>query len=288
MSHLPLRLPPGADLRRSLEGRASGAGLSAFVVAGIGSLSDVALRLAAEQRTTQREGPYEIISLSGTLSANGAHLHMSVANREGQVVGGHVCYGNIIRTTAEILLVVVEGWELSRALDPTTGFQELQVAKYSRRLAAKASSVNLEYLPVENECPPFEAWKSMWLDYLGKQAEALDQKQHRLTYARLISPDFNLFGIVARGAEPVGFAHFYFHPSTFHAREDCCLQDLYVHPGARGSGVGRALVEQVARVARARDAPVLHWKTRESNLAARSMYSRFAQRSEFVSFRLPL
>ena len=137
MSHLPLRLQPGADLRRSLEGQASaGAGLSAFVVAGIGSLSEVSLRLAAEQRTTQLAGPYEIISLSGTLSANGAHLHMSVANREGHVMGGHVCYGNTIRTTAEILLVVVEGWQLSRAVDPTTGFQELQV----RCLAAKASS----------------------------------------------------------------------------------------------------------------------------------------------------
>ena len=131
VSHLPIRLQPGADLRRSLEEQAAaGSGLSAFVVAGIGSLTNATIRLAAEQEEAQLSGPFEIISLSGTLSASGAHLHMSVANKEGQVVGGHVCYGNIIRTTAEVLLVVLEGWHLSRAPDPTTGYQELQVKRF--------------------------------------------------------------------------------------------------------------------------------------------------------------
>lgn len=148
--------------------------------------------------------------------------------------------------------------------------------------------MSIEIFPIGIERLPFEAWKTMWLDYLGKQAEALHPEQHQLTYSRSINPDFNLLGVVAGSAEPVGFAHFYFHPSTFHANEDCCLQDLYVRPSARGRGLGRALVEQVATVARTRGAPVLHWRTRESNVAAQSMYARFAQRSEFVSFRLPL
>jgi GNAT superfamily N-acetyltransferase len=148
--------------------------------------------------------------------------------------------------------------------------------------------VSIDISPIETERLSFTAWKIMWLDYLGKQAEALGADQHQITYSRLVNSDFNLFGVVAGGAEPIGFAHFYFHPSTFHANEDCCLQDLYAHPSARGRGLGRALVEQVATVARTRGAPILHWKTRESNVTARSMYARFAQRSEYVSFRLPL
>jgi uncharacterized protein len=129
-SYLPLRLPPGADLRRSLEQQANAAlAGSAFVVAGIGSLSGAVIRLAAADQETYLTGPFELISLSGTLASNGAHLHMSVANAAGQVFGGHVCYGNIIRTTAELLLVAVEGWSLSRALDPNTGYQELQVKR---------------------------------------------------------------------------------------------------------------------------------------------------------------
>ena len=83
--------------------------------------------------------------------------------------------------------------------------------------------MTIEINPIEIGRPPFAAWKAMWLDYLGKQAEAVGLEQHHITYSRLVDPDFNLFGVVACGAEPIGFAHFYFHPSTFHAHEDCCL-----------------------------------------------------------------
>lgn len=128
MSYLPIRLEPGADLRRALEQKAGELpNHSAFVVAGIGSFSSVSIRLAAADQETRLSGPFELISLSGTLSANGAHLHMVIASESGQVMGGHVGYGNVIRTTAEVLLVSPEGWALSRAHDPATGYPELQV-----------------------------------------------------------------------------------------------------------------------------------------------------------------
>lgn len=128
MSYLPIRLEPGADLRRALEQKAGELpNQSAFVVAGIGSLSSISIRLAAAEQETRLSGPFELISLSGTLSANGAHLHMVIASESGQVMGGHVGYGNLIRTTAELLLVTLESWSLSRTHDAVTGYQELQV-----------------------------------------------------------------------------------------------------------------------------------------------------------------
>ena len=128
MNYFPIRLAPGVDLRRALEEKASQLPTkSAFVVAGIGSLSAVSIRFAAAEQETMFSGPFELLSLSGTLSASGAHLHMSVANESGQVLGGHVGYGNVVRTTAEVLLVSLEGWSLTRAHDPTSGYQELQV-----------------------------------------------------------------------------------------------------------------------------------------------------------------
>ncbi|WP_128003591.1 PPC domain-containing DNA-binding protein [Piscinibacter defluvii] len=128
MSYLPIRLAPGVDLRRALEEKASQLPTkSAFVFAGIGSLSAVSIRFAAAERETLLSGSFELVTLSGTLSAAGAHLHMSVSSESGQVVGGHVGYGNVVRTTAEVLLVSLEGWSLTRARDPATGYQELQV-----------------------------------------------------------------------------------------------------------------------------------------------------------------
>ena len=128
MRCLPLRLEPGSDLRASLEAVASVAGpTSAFVIAGIGSLVNAKLRLAGAESETLVHGDVELLSLSGTITPDGAHLHMAVANSSGQVVGGHVCYGNIVRTTAEVLLMELGEWRLGREQDTQTGFKELVV-----------------------------------------------------------------------------------------------------------------------------------------------------------------
>jgi predicted DNA-binding protein with PD1-like motif len=128
MNRLPMRLPPGVDLRRALEDATKAEGAeSAFVLAGIGSLSNPRLRFAGASSETTLQGAFEILSLSGTLSGNGAHLHMAVSDREGRVYGGHVGYGNEVRTTVEVLLECLPGWRLSRELDPHTGFLELVV-----------------------------------------------------------------------------------------------------------------------------------------------------------------
>jgi predicted DNA-binding protein with PD1-like motif len=127
VSYLPLRLPPGEDLRRALEATATAAGSGSFVVSGIGSLWHPRLRFAAAEAETQLEGPFEILSLSGSITPEGAHLHIAVADGQGQVVGGHLCHGSRVRTTAEILLACPDGWQLSRLDDATTGYQELHV-----------------------------------------------------------------------------------------------------------------------------------------------------------------
>ncbi len=125
---IPLRLHPGDDLRLKLEAMAHDIG-SAFVVCGVGSLDGVRIRLADERDELHLEGPFELLTLSGSISAGGAHLHMSVADATGRVIGGHVCRGNIVRTTAELLLATVTGWTLGRAHDSATGYDELVVVR---------------------------------------------------------------------------------------------------------------------------------------------------------------
>lgn len=129
----PLRLPPGADLRAELEALARQRGEGAFVLSGIGSLGDGQLRLAGRDATTTIPGPLEILTLAGSLTPAGAHLHLSVADAQGRVVGGHAAYGNIVRTTAELLLAFVPGWTLTRALDPATGYPELVARREAGR-----------------------------------------------------------------------------------------------------------------------------------------------------------
>ena len=66
---------------------------------------------------------------SVSLEAERAHLHMSVADEKGHVFGGHVGYDCMVRTTAEVLLVLLPEWSFTRERDPMTGFAELVIRK---------------------------------------------------------------------------------------------------------------------------------------------------------------
>jgi len=129
MQAMPLRISPGEDLRRALEDATAAHGCSAaFVASGIGSLRCARLRLAAATGAHALDEDLEILTLAGTISGNGSHLHISVADAQGQVSGGHVSYGCIVRTTAEVLLLLLlPEWSFSREPDPATGFAELVV-----------------------------------------------------------------------------------------------------------------------------------------------------------------
>lgn len=128
MNSLPLRLLPNSDLQRTLEATLRERALpAAFVLGGIGSLSQARLRLAGRKEPDVLNGDLEILTLAGSISGDGAHLHMSVADATGRVVGGHVAYECLVRTTAEVLLVLLPEWSFTRELDSSTGFRELAI-----------------------------------------------------------------------------------------------------------------------------------------------------------------
>jgi predicted DNA-binding protein with PD1-like motif len=130
MNMLPLRLTPGDDLRRALEAAVTAQGCTAaFVLSGIGSLAETRVRLAGTSETQTISGNLEIISLVGTIAANGSHLHGALATADGKVLGGHIAYGCIIRTTAEVLLALLPEWDFTREPDETTGYDELVVRR---------------------------------------------------------------------------------------------------------------------------------------------------------------
>jgi predicted DNA-binding protein with PD1-like motif len=126
----PLRLRPGDDLRRALEAAVAGRGVAAaFVVAGIGSLGPAVVRLAGAPEPVVVDGDVELLTLSGSVGGGGSHLHLSVADAQGRVLGGHAAYGCIVRTTAEVLLALAPGWAFAREADPATGWSELVVRR---------------------------------------------------------------------------------------------------------------------------------------------------------------
>lgn len=126
---LSLRLKAGEDVRQALESLAIKERLSAGVVlSAVGSLSEVCLRFANSNTLTELEGKHEVLTLSGTLGADGVHLHMTVANSQGKCIGGHVVYGCQVYTTLELVIVSIPEVRFRRIFDETTGSKELNIS----------------------------------------------------------------------------------------------------------------------------------------------------------------
>jgi uncharacterized protein len=128
MELIPLRLHPGDDLKQALESWLElPAGGSGWVVSGIGSLTVAQLRLAGRTEPSVFDRDLEILTLQGSLCRGGSHIHITVADAYGAVLGGHLCEGSVVRTTAEVLAARLPQWQLQRAVDPTTGYRELEI-----------------------------------------------------------------------------------------------------------------------------------------------------------------
>lgn len=93
----------------------------------VGSLKKATLRLADENVGTTFDEKFEIVSLGGTLSPDGNHIHVSLSNNKGETIGGHLLEGCIIYTTAEIVIAECVEFSFSREYDEQTGFKELKI-----------------------------------------------------------------------------------------------------------------------------------------------------------------
>ncbi len=131
------------------------------------------------------------------------------------------------------------------------------------------------------------AWQQLWDGYLEFYRQSLPREITEFTWSRLVDPSETLSGIVAVDAKDrlLGFAHQHIHLSTWSTKGYCYLEDLYVEPSARGSGVGRALIEAVYRWADERGATRVYWHTEETNEQARRLYDRIGKLAPFVQYR---
>ena len=122
------------------------------------------------------------------------------------------------------------------------------------------------------------------------EAEDIREERNREFFRRFLSPSEDGMLIGAwRGDRLVGYACLYWHFSSLSAQEAVLMNDLFVEPDARGHGVGRALIEAAAEVARERGAACLEWSTAPSNHTAQRLYdSTGAERSEWVEYELGL
>ena len=122
------------------------------------------------------------------------------------------------------------------------------------------------------------------------EAAEIDEERNRTFFRRFLAPsDDGLLLGARREGQLVGYACLYWHFSSLQARETVLMNDLYVDPTTRGEGVGRALIEASAAVARERGAHPLEWATAPDNKTAQRLYdSTGAERSSWIVYELGL
>jgi predicted DNA-binding protein with PD1-like motif len=131
MNNYTFRLKPGDDLFGSIESFVQDKNIEAgCLLSGVGSLTHATLRFADREYHSGYDGHFEIVSITGTVSIHGSHLHISISDGDGKTMGGHLAHGCKIYTTAEIVLAVFDDIVYKREfLENDSGYDELMVYK---------------------------------------------------------------------------------------------------------------------------------------------------------------
>lgn len=122
------RLKPGQDLKAAIQELVNRKQIKAgWISTCVGSLTNYKIRFANQTNGSVDSGHFEIVSLTGTVSVNGSHLHISISDSTGKTTGGHLMEGCTVYTTAEIVILSSNELVFKREKDGTTAWEELQV-----------------------------------------------------------------------------------------------------------------------------------------------------------------
>lgn len=129
-------------------------------------------------------------------------------------------------------------------------------------------------------------WRQLWCAYLAYYETTRPEAVYATSFARLIDPgteDYHCL-LAVEDDRPVGLAHVIHHRHGWQIEPVTYLQDLYVAPEMRGTGLGRRLIEAVYGMADAAGAPGVYWMTQEFNSTARRLYDRIGRVTPFIKY----
>lgn len=132
-------------------------------------------------------------------------------------------------------------------------------------------------------------WADLWHGYLAFYETEVPEEVYDTTFARLLGDDpqdFSCF-VAEQDGTLVGLTHYLFHRHAWRIERVCYLQDLYAAPEARGTGVGRALIQAVYDEADRQKSPNVYWLTQDFNHTARQLYDRIGKLTPFLKYQRP-
>ncbi|PWN34612.1 acyl-CoA N-acyltransferase [Meira miltonrushii] len=145
-------------------------------------------------------------------------------------------------------------------------------------------SVTIRRVKKEDE----EAWTNLWEQYNVFYKRTIPIEVTKKTFERLCDENVRMYGAVAvdnsSQQQIVGFVTWYPHANTSSIEEVVYLNDLFVDPTIRNKGAGRALIEHVADHAKTIPAHHVYWLTQHFNHRAQLLYTKVANKSDYVHY----
>ena len=122
------RLTKGMDFKKSIEQYVVDKKIkSGVILSAVGCLYQVCLRTADGVTVKTINEDHEIVSVTGTLSVDGCHIHVSLSDRNLKTIGGHLKDNCLVNSTAEIVLAEFDELKFTREFDEGTGYKELVI-----------------------------------------------------------------------------------------------------------------------------------------------------------------
>ncbi|UFS60867.1 GNAT family N-acetyltransferase [Subtercola endophyticus] len=133
----------------------------------------------------------------------------------------------------------------------------------------------------------FFPWYDLYVAY-GKFYETeLEGDRAVLVWSWLIDPAHETEALVAEDdGKLVGVLHFREFARPLAGERGLYIDDLFVNPDARNSGVGAALITEAKKIAASRGLGIVRWITDDSNETAQRLYDKLASRTSWVTYDL--
>lgn len=148
------------------------------------------------------------------------------------------------------------------------------------------NTMNVEKLELSDR----KAWQALYQGYADFYRMPMNEDILNSIWSWIFDEKIEFYAIGVKDANDrlVGIMHYRQMPSPIRGKMVGFLDDLYVHPDARGSGAVQALFRELKSIANDRNWPFIRWITAADNHRARALYDKISSTIDFVTYQMPI
>jgi ribosomal protein S18 acetylase RimI-like enzyme len=133
-------------------------------------------------------------------------------------------------------------------------------------------------------------WESLYYGYAEFYQVPMDQNIIDKVWSWIFDLENPFYALIAKDdtGHCIGLMHYRAMPSPLRGKVVGFLDDLYVQPQSRGSGVVNALYQALNKAAADKGWPFVRWITADNNYRGRSVYDKLSKKTAWVTYQMPV